>query len=56
LPLFWLACATVGYFYSLQRGIPSVVLAALPAFLLEATFFTAWRGKLAKGLKTRPLA
>jgi len=54
LPLFWLACATAGYFYSLQRGIPSpVVLAALPAFLLEATFFLtlgveSWRKRLEK--------
>jgi membrane protease YdiL (CAAX protease family) len=54
LPLFWLACATAGYFYGLQRGIPnSVVLAALPAFLLEATLFVtlgieSWRKKLEK--------
>ncbi len=54
LPLFWLACATAGYFYGLQRGIPSsVVLAALPAFLLEATLFLTlgvetWRKKLEK--------
>src|ERR1044072_9052009 len=40
LPLFWLSCALAGYVYSLQRDIPSsVVLTALPAFLLEATFF-----------------
>jgi len=54
LPLFWLACATAGYVFSLQRGIPSsVVLAALPAFLLEATFFLtlgveSWRKRLEK--------
>ena len=54
VPLFWLACATAGYVYSLQRGIPSsVVLAALPAFLLEATFFLtlgveSWRKRLEK--------
>ena len=54
LPLFWLACATAGYVYGLQRGIPSsVVLAALPAFLLEATLFLTlgvetWRKKLEK--------
>ena len=54
LPLFWLACATAGYVYALQRGIPSsVVLAALPAFLLEATLFLtlgieSWRKKLEK--------
>jgi len=52
LPLFWLACATAGYVYGLQRGIPfSVVLAALPAFLLEATLFLSlgvesWRKRL----------
>jgi len=52
LPLFWLACATAGYLYALQRGIPSsVVLAALPAFLLEATLFLTlgvetWRKRL----------
>jgi membrane protease YdiL (CAAX protease family) len=54
LPLFWLACATAGYVYALQRGIPSsVVLAALPAFLLEATLFLtlgieSWRKRLEK--------
>ena len=54
LPLFWLACATAGYVYSLQRDIPSsVVLAALPAFLLEATLFLtlgveSWRKRLEK--------
>ena len=54
LPLFWLACATAGYVYALQRGIPSsVVLAALPAFLLEATLFLtlgveSWRKQLEK--------
>ncbi len=52
LPLFWLACATAGYVYALQQGIPSsVVLAALPAFLLEATLFLtlgieSWRKKI----------
>ena len=52
LPLFWIACATAGYVYALQRGIPSsVVLAALPAFLLEATLFLtlgveSWRKRL----------
>jgi CAAX protease family protein len=52
LPLFWLACTTAGYAYALQRGIPSsVVLAALPAFLLEATLFLtlgieSWRTRL----------
>jgi hypothetical protein len=54
LPLFWVACATAGYVYALQRGIPfSVVLAALPAFLLEATLFLtlgieSWRKRLEK--------
>jgi len=54
LPLFWLACTTAAYVYALQRGIPSsVVLAALPAFLLEATLFLtlgieSWRKKLEK--------
>src|ERR1051326_84948 len=54
LPLFWLACAPVGYFYILHRGIlSSVVLAPLPAFLLEATFFLtlgveSWRKRLEK--------
>jgi uncharacterized protein len=54
LPLFWLACTTAGYVYALQRGIPSsVVLAALPAFLLEATLFLtlgveSWRKRLEK--------
>ena len=54
LPLFWLACATAGYVYASQRGIPSsVVLAALPAFLLEATLFLtlgveSWRKRLEK--------
>ena len=52
LPLFWLACATAGYVYALQQGIAtSVVWAALPAFLLEATLFLAlgvesWRKRL----------
>jgi len=54
LPLFWLAGAAAGYVYALQRGIPSsVVLAALPAFLLEATFFLTlgverWRKQVEK--------
>ena len=54
LPLFWLACATAGYVYALQHGIPSsVVRAALPAFLLEATLFLSlgiesWRKRLEK--------
>jgi len=49
-----LACATAGYVYALQQGIPaSVVRAALPAFLLEATLFLSlgiesWRRRLEK--------
>jgi membrane protease YdiL (CAAX protease family) len=54
LPLFWLVCAAAGYLYAQQRGIPSgIVLRALPAFLLEATFFLTlgverWRTRLEK--------
>jgi membrane protease YdiL (CAAX protease family) len=54
LPLFWLVCGAAGYLYSQQRGIPSgIVWTALPAFLLEATFFLAlgverWRTRLEK--------
>ncbi len=54
LPLFWLACAAAGYVYAQQQGIaPSVLLAALPAFLLEATLFLSlgiesWRRRLEK--------
>jgi len=54
LPLFWLACAIAGYVVALQRGIPSsIVLAALPAFLIEATLFLtlgieSWRKKIEK--------
>jgi len=54
LPLFWLACAAAGYLYSQQRGIPlEIVQHALPAFLLEATFFLIlgverWRTRLEK--------
>lgn len=40
LPLVWLACAVAGYLYSLQQNIPlGTAFAALPAFLLEATFY-----------------
>jgi uncharacterized protein len=40
LPLVWAACAAAGYLYSLQQHIPqATVLAAFPAFLMEATFF-----------------
>src|ERR1041384_5767312 len=54
LPLFWMACTAAGFLYALQRGIPTpVVLAALPAFLLEATLFLtlgveSWRKHLEK--------
>lgn len=42
LPLLWAACAIAACFYALQQHIPiSKVLAALPAFLLEATFYYA---------------
>src|SRR5436309_2124548 len=40
LPLVWVACAIAGYLYSQQQHIPAAItLAALPAFLLEATLF-----------------
>lgn len=40
LPLVWAACAIAGYLYSRLQHIPAAMaLAALPAFLLEATFF-----------------
>ncbi len=54
LPLFWLVCAAAGYLYSQQHGIPTrIMLTALPAFLLEATFFLTlgverWRTRLEK--------
>ena len=42
LPLVWAAAAIAGYLYSQQQNIPArTALAALPAFLLEATFFYA---------------
>jgi len=42
LPLVWAACAIAGYLYAIHQNIPwSVALKALPAFLLEATFFYA---------------
>jgi len=42
LPLVWAACAIAGCLYALHQNIPwSVGLKALPAFLLEATFFYA---------------
>src|SRR5579862_8049294 len=40
LPLVWVACAIAAALYSQQQNIPwSIALAALPAFLLEVTFF-----------------
>jgi membrane protease YdiL (CAAX protease family) len=42
LPLLWAACAIAAWFYAAQQHIPMrMVLAILPAFLLEATFFYA---------------
>jgi uncharacterized protein len=39
-PLIWVIGAIAGYWYALDRGIPwQTALAALPAFLLEASFF-----------------
>jgi len=52
LPLLWLACAIAALAYSQQQNIPlHLALMALPAFLLEATFYYAlgqekWRAKL----------
>lgn len=40
LPLLWVVCAIAGYIYSRQENIPlHMALAALPAFLLEASFY-----------------
>lgn len=39
-PLFWLTCVVAAFVYAQDREIPpSIVAAALPAFLLEATLF-----------------
>ena len=39
-PLLWAAATAAAYFYSQERGIPwSIVLPALPAFLLEISFY-----------------
>jgi len=54
LPLIWLACAIAGLVYANQQNIPlRLALAALPAFLLEATFYAVlgierWRTRLEK--------
>jgi len=54
LVLIWLACALGGGLYAAQQGIPfRMAFAALPAFLLEATFYTVlgterWRARLEK--------
>jgi len=40
LPLLWAVCAIAGYVYSRQQNIPThTALLALPAFLLEASFY-----------------
>ena len=50
----WLACAVGGVLYAVEEKIPlHLALAALPAFLLEATFYVAlgmerWRARLEK--------
>jgi membrane protease YdiL (CAAX protease family) len=42
LPVVWVACVIAGLLYAHQQNIPQpTVLAALPAFLLEATFYYA---------------
>lgn len=52
LPLLWLACAIAALAYSQQQNIPlHLALLALPAFLLEASFYYAlgqesWRARL----------
>ncbi len=52
LPLIWLGSALAAYIYSRQYHIPvNLVLKALPAFLLEASFYYAlgverWRARL----------
>jgi membrane protease YdiL (CAAX protease family) len=52
LPAIWVACVIAGYLYSQQQGIPAnVAWAALPAFLLEITFYYTmgverWRARL----------
>src|SRR5579871_5786736 len=52
LPLVWLGCAIAAFVYAGQQHIPwHLALLALPAFLLEATFYFAlgqekWRARL----------
>jgi membrane protease YdiL (CAAX protease family) len=42
LPVVWVACVIAGLLYAHQQSIPrATVLAVLPAFLLEATFYYA---------------
>jgi membrane protease YdiL (CAAX protease family) len=54
LPLLWLGCAIAALVYSQQQHIPwNLALKALPAFLLEASFYFAlgqerWRARLEK--------
>lgn len=54
LPVLWLACTIAAFIYSSQQNIPwRLAAAALPAFLLEASFYYAlgqerWRARLEK--------
>ena len=54
LPLIWVACSLAAYVYSHQQNIPlDLAFRALPAFLLEATFYfvlgkESWRARLEK--------
>src|ERR1700689_1248133 len=54
LPLLWLGCAIAALVYSQQQHIPwSLAVRALPAFLLEPSFYFAlgqerWRARLEK--------
>ena len=52
LPLIWIACALAGLLYAGEQNIPfRLAVAALPAFLLEATFYAilgieTWRTRI----------
>jgi len=52
--LIWIACAVAGLLYAYQQNIPwNLALSALPAFLLEATFYAVlgierWRVRVEK--------
>jgi CAAX protease family protein len=54
LPAIWLASVIAGLLYAAQQNIPAgLALAALPAFLLEVTFYAvlgveSWRSRLEK--------